>query len=209
MSDRPTIPPSSVAEIVDFFQRQQKTVLTLVGFSGSGYEHPDRVRESIDRILDQHDPATTIVNIGVTEDGIGAAYGWAKAKGFTTSGIVSTAVTKFDCKLSADCDFAFVVEDEAYGGYIDGQLSPVSEAMVSVSDLMVGAGGGDVARDELTEMEKRGKPVQFIEAEMNHARALSKAWSKGLPSPSAASLKGSAHSRFQKAESGRLLSPEP
>lgn len=188
--------PTPVPEVIEFFQRQQKTVLTLVGYSGLGYHRPERVRTQIAEVFGRYDPARTIVNIGVTEDGIGQAYGWAKSSGFDTSGIVSSAVLQVDAKLAAACDYPFIVDDPGWGGYVDGRLSPVSEAMVSVSDFMVGIGGGDVARDELTEMEKRGKSLLFIEADMNHLRALTKAWCKGLPTPRSADYRGSAHVRF-------------
>jgi hypothetical protein len=198
MPARSSLPPTPVSTVISFFKQQSKTVLTLVGYSGSGYEHPDRVRKCIVRILAHYNPLTTIVNIGVTPDGIGCAYRWAKKRGFTTAGIVSTAVLKLGAPISQDCDHPFAVSDSSFGGYVHSRLSPVSRAMVSVSDEMIGVGGGEVARDELTEMERRGKPVRFIPAEMNHARAMAKAKAKGLPPPAPLELRGSAHTRFAK-----------
>lgn len=191
--------PTPVPEVIDFFKRQQKTVLTLVGYSGAGYHRPEKVRDQVVAVFGQYDPSRTIVNIGVTEDGIGQAYGWAKSSGFTTSGVVSSAVLQCDAKLSPGCDYPFIVEDATWGGYAGGQLSPVSETMVSVSDFMLGVGGGDIARDELLEMEKRGKPLLFIEADMDHLRALTKAWCNGLLTPKSADYRGSAHTRFGRA----------
>ena len=188
--------PTPVPEIIAFFQNQRKTVITLAGFSGAGYQYPEELKETILQLLSQRDPEQSIVNIGLTADGIGQAYLWAKTLGFTTSGIVSTAVLEFGSAISPECDYGFVVEDAAFGGYVNGRLSPVSEAMVSVSDLMIAVGGGEVARDELTEMEKRGKSVQFIPAKMNQLRALAKAWGKGLPPPKDETLWGAAHARF-------------
>jgi hypothetical protein len=68
--------------------------------------------------------------------------------------------------------------------------------MVEVSDLMIAFGGGEIARDELEEMRRRGKPVRFVPADMNHAVAIAKAAAKGHPAPDAAFLRGAAHARF-------------
>jgi hypothetical protein len=187
---------ASLDQIVSFFRKQGKTVVTLVGFSGAGYEHPDRIRKKVTRILDRHDPATTIVNIGVTADGIGRAYRWAKARGFFTTGIVSSEASKYGATVAPGCDKAFFVEDETWGGVVNGKLTPTSEAMVSVSNLMIAVGGGEIARDELVEMEKRNKPIRFLAADMNHAKAVAKAAGKGLPDPTPSELRGAAHARF-------------
>jgi hypothetical protein len=42
-------------------------------------------------------------------------------------------------------------------------------------DEMIGIGGGAVARDELEEARRRGKPVTFFPADTNHALATAKA----------------------------------
>ena len=186
----------TLAEILKFFRAQRKTVLTLAGYSGAGYEKPDRLRKRVVRLLKGHDPARTLINIGTTADGIGRAYAWAKKRGFVTTGIVSSAALDCGAELSPWCDHPFFVADETWGGFIDGKLSPTSEAMVQVSDLMIAYGGGDIARDELTEMRRRGKTCVFHPDDMNHAKAAAKAQAKGLPAPSSESLQGSAHSAF-------------
>ncbi len=200
MTDPQSAPPSPVPSPVEgvlgFFRAQEKTVLTLAGYSGAGYEEPDRTRRKVTRLLDRHDPATTIVNIGATPEGIGRAYLWAKARGFTTTGIVSSVVLSSGSPVSPACDHAFLVEDTVYGGYVDDRLSPTSEAMVTASDLFIAVGGGEITRDEMVEMERRGKPIRFIPADMNHAKARAKAASKGLPEPSPEDLQGAAHARF-------------
>lgn len=192
----------TVAQVVAYFAAQKKrgkSVLTFVGFSGAGYERPDLLRRKVGRILDQHDPKSTIVNIGVTPDGIGAAYGWAKKRGFDTTGIVSTQARKYDTPVSPHCDRAFFVEDEKWGGLKeDGTLSPTSEAMVSVSDEMVAFGGGAIGCDEVAEMRKRGKPVRYRPADMNHAKAIEKAVASGRPAPTASDLRGPIGALFGK-----------
>jgi hypothetical protein len=109
----------------------------------------------------------------------------AKDKGFITTGIVSTQAKKYDSKLSTCVDYIFYVEDATWGGFIEGgdRLSPTSTAMVEKSDILIGIGGGEVARDELIAAERLGKEVRFIPADMNHQRAREKAKKKGLPAP--------------------------
>jgi hypothetical protein len=62
---------------------------------------------------------------------------------------------------------------------------------VAVSSAFVGIGGGDVTRDELSAASKRGKPVVFIPADMNHSLAREKALKRGEPEPT--DFRGSAH----------------
>jgi len=186
----------SLAEIQTFFESEGKTVVTFVGYSGSGYEHPDEMLEQAGRVLDEFDPDTTIVNIGVTPDGIGAVYELAKQRGFVTSGIVSTQAKESGVDPSPFVDHAFYVEDATWGGRLEGtdRLSPTSTAMVECSDVFVGIGGGEVARDEMLGARRRGLEVRFIPAEMNHRKAIEKAEKKGQPEPT--DFRGAAHAIF-------------
>lgn len=183
-----TAPGSDVAtldEIRAYFAGKKLKVLTFFGYSGSGYEDPAAMRATASAVLDEHDPKTTIVNIGATAEGIGAVYEIAKHKGFATTGIVSTQARDQNTPLSPHVDDVFFVKDDTWGGYLPGgtQLSPTSRAMVESSDILVAIGGGDVVRDELTAARKLGKPVRFIPADMNHAAAREKAAKKGQPAP--------------------------
>lgn len=161
------------------------TVLTLLGYSGAGYEDEAAMRACVGRLLDQIESASTIVNIGVTLAGIGAAYEIAKQKGFTTSGIVSTRAKESGATLSPCVDMVFFVRDHPWGGRVEAtrQLSPTSQAMVEASDRVVAIGGGRIARDEFMAARERGKPAHFIPADMNHARATQMAMQKGLAKP--------------------------
>jgi hypothetical protein len=125
--------------------------------------------------------------------GIGAVYEVAKAMGFTTMGIVSSLAQAEGVALSPCVDYVFYVQDDSWGGRVRGgeRLSPTSEAIVEVSSAFVGIGGGEVARDELSAARKRGKPVVFIPADMNHRRAREKALKRGEPEPT--DFRGSAH----------------
>ena len=187
---------AGVAEIGTFFKAQNKQVLTFVGYSGAGYEDRRAMLDLAAGILEGFDPAATIVNIGATPEGIGAVYELAKRDGFTTTGIVSTQARRYRAALSPCVDIVFYVEDTSWGGYLEGgeRLSPTSTAMVENSDVMVGIGGGAVARDELTAARRLGKPVRFLPADMNHAIARKKARKKGLPEPS--DFSGAASSVF-------------
>jgi hypothetical protein len=175
----------SVGAILRYARGTRKRVLTFVGYSGAGYEDPAAVRAAIAEILDRHDPGTTLVNAGATADGIGVVYELARARGFQTLGIVSSLAARERVPFSPCVQIVYLVPDSRWGGELPegAGLSPTSEAMVRVSDLLVGIGGGAIARDELLAARRAGKPVTFIPAEMNHARAREKARRQGKPRP--------------------------
>jgi hypothetical protein len=109
----------------------------------------------------------------------------AKRKGFLTTGIVSSQARQNKLKLSPHVDQVFYVEDATWGGFVTGtkELSPTSKAIVANSDIMVGVGGGEVARDELVAAKRLGKQVRFIPADMDHQKARESARKKKLPEP--------------------------
>jgi hypothetical protein len=168
-----------------FFRGTGKTILTFVGYSGAGYEDQAAMLARAERILNGYDPTKTIVNIGATPEGIGAVYEVAKRKGFVTSGIVSVLALQAKVALSPYVDFVFYVEDATWGGYLKGtnQLSPTSKAIIENSNIVVGIGGGEVARDELLAAQRSGKQVYFFPADMNHQKARETTRRKGLPPP--------------------------
>ena len=172
-------------EMKAFFQGTGKTVLTFVGYSGVGYEDQEAMLTRAEHILSEFDPAKTIVNIGATPEGIGRVYEIARHRGFVTTGIVSTQAKQAKVPLSPYVDFVFYVEDATWGGNLVGtdSLSPTSQAMVENSNIVVGFGGGEIARDELLAAKKSGKQVRFFPAEMNHQKAQEAAQKKGLPPP--------------------------
>jgi hypothetical protein len=173
------------AEIATFFTSQDKAVVTFVGYSGAGYEDQAAMLSIATEALQAFDPAQTIVNIGATPDGIGAIYPLARKLGFMTTGIVSTQAKQYDASL-ADCvDRVFYVADTSWGGFLpdSDRLSPTSTAMVENSDIMIGIGGGAVARDELLAAQRAGKQVRYFAADMDHAKAREKARKKNLPEP--------------------------
>jgi hypothetical protein len=184
------------AEVRAFFSGQGKTVLTLLGYSGAGYEDEAGLLQHATRILDAYEPAKTIVNIGATVDGIGRVYELAKKRGFTTSGIVSTQARESNATLSPCVDHVFYIRDESWGGFLEGseRLSPTSAVMVDVSDRLVAIGGGEVARDELVAARRAGKDTTFIPADMSHRIAIEKAAKKGLAPPT--DFRGAAHVAF-------------
>jgi hypothetical protein len=161
------------------------TVLTLLGYSAAEYEDKPAMLAHVARRLDLADPKTTIVNIGATAVGIGAAYQIAKQMGFTTAGIVSTQARETRTVLSPCVDIVFYVNDETWGGLVKGtdQLSPTSTAMVDASDRLLAIGGGEITRDEFIAAKSLGKNTQFIAADMNHALARAAASKRGLPAP--------------------------
>ena len=189
-------PVKSVKQVRAFFEASDKAVLTFAGYSGAGYEDEAELERIAKSVLSEYDPATTIVNIGVTPDGIGIVYQWAKEMGFQTTGIVSSCALDYQAQASKHVDHAFFVVDSSWGGFLDGtrDLSPTSEAMVSVSREIVAIGGGEVSRDELFGMKQRGKRFRFFPAEMNRAKAIAKAKKNDRPAPS--DFWGAAHAVF-------------
>jgi len=191
-----TTKSATVEEIAAFFKGKQKAVLTFVGYSGAGYEDEVSMLKQAERVLGEYDPAKTIVNIGATPEGIGAVYELARRKGFFTTGIVSSQAKQYKVKLSPYVDQAFYVEDSTWGGLVPGteELSPTSKAMVENSDVVIGIGGGEVARDELLAARRLGKKVYFIPADMNHQKARESARKKKLPEPT--DFRGAANAAF-------------
>jgi hypothetical protein len=172
-------------EITGFFKGAKKTVLTFVGYSGAGYEDQASMLEQAERVIGEFDPKSTIVNIGATPDGIGAIYEVAKRKGFVTAGIVSAQAKQYKVALSPYVDYVFYAEDATW---VDCwkwtmRLSPTPEPIIQNSDIVVGIGGGEIARDELIAARRWGKKVRFIPADMNHQKARESALRKGLAEP--------------------------
>jgi len=177
--------PTSAEEVIDAFSGFDRTVLTFVGYSGAGYEEPEMMLRRAAQFLSMYDPGTTIVNIGATPDGIGAVYALAKERGFTTVGIVSALARDEGTSVAPHVDRVFFVGDDSWGGLDPrtGRLSPTSRAMVECSDVVVGIGGGAVARDELLAAREAGKEVHWFPADMDHERAIARAMAKGMPVP--------------------------
>jgi hypothetical protein len=196
LAQAPKVKTATNAEIRAFFKDTGKAVLTFVGYSGAGYEDPEAMLAVAERILSGFDPGTAIVNIGATPEGIGAIYELAKRRGFVTTGIVSSQAKRYGVALSGYVDYVFFVEDAVWGGYLQGsdRLSPTSEAIVGNSNIVVGIGGGEVARDELLGARRSGKEARFFPAEMSHQKAREAARRNGLPPPT--DFRGAAHAAF-------------
>jgi len=156
-----------VQEVIEYFDQQNKRVITFVGYSGAGYADEAKMLEIAAEELDKLNPSTTIINIGATPDGIGKVYELAKARGMMTTGIVSTQAIKYEAEPSPFVDEVFYIEDDIWGGYEgDSQvLSPTSTTLISVSDEIVGIGGGDIAKVELEVAKKLNKVVRTYPAD--------------------------------------------
>ena len=186
-------------EVHAFFKAYGKTVLTLFGYS-SGYEDETAMLQIVKEILSKHSTETTIVNIGASRGGIGAAYPLAKSMGFTTTGIVSTQVLDYLEEISNAVDHVCFIVDDQWGGKQpdSGELSPTSKAMVACSDILIGIGGNDIGRDEMLAGKEQGKPVHFYPAEVDHKWAIRRADRMGLSKPD--SFRGTAHEVFGEKE---------
>jgi hypothetical protein len=109
------------------------------------YENKRQVMAEIRKELEPLDRKTTIINIGATEDGIGAAYEVAKILGLETMGIVSTQALTYSGKFSRFVDRIFLVNDKYWGGYLPGTetLAPTTRAFIEASDVISAHGGGE------------------------------------------------------------------
>lgn len=65
-----------------------------------------------------------------------------------------------------DVDVVLCINDKTWGGYVlgvetrvDRTLNPTSQAIVGISELVVGIGGGDIAYAELFESANTGNEV--------------------------------------------------
>lgn len=190
---------SSPNQVKRFFDQRGKVVITFVGYSGSGYEDVEGMLSAARGVLSVHSPKKAIVNIGATSSGIGAVYAIAKEMGFETAGIVSTQARKYGAEISSHVDTVFYVTDDTWGGFNENTmtLAPTSLTIVQCSDIIVGIGGGPVARDEMVAAQREGKTIKYIPAEMHHKTAIDKARSRGRPIPT--DFRGAAFQVFGKA----------
>lgn len=184
-------------ETVSFFKRQGKIVITFLGYSVD-YQDIGGMLKIVQDVLSKYSPEKTLVNIGATMGGLGAAYPLIKSMGFSTAGIVSSEALAYPKYISDAADHICFIRDKYWGGKIPNtdELSPTSKAMVECSDILVAIGGNDISRDELIEGKAQGKPIQYFPAEMDHEAAIRRAKHLGLPEPE--SFMGSVHDVFGK-----------
>ena len=192
-----TLHDATPKQVEAFVRSRHLDVLTFAGYSGAGYQDRDAMLVQARAALLKFEPRRTLVNIGATEEGIGAVYELAKGMGFATIGIVSVLAREQGVALSKCVDDVFFVRDTTWGGRLPGStaLSPTSTAIVQASRTIVGIGGGAIARDEMTAARNAGKRVIFVPADMDHERAREAARSKGQPAPT--DFRGAAHAAFR------------
>lgn len=186
-------------EAKSFFLSQKKTVVTLFGYSSS-YEDENAMLERVRQIISRYSPETTLINIGGTRGGLGAAYPVAKSMGFTTTGIVTTLALNYPEEISHAVDYVCFIEDTQWGGKLpnSSELSATSQAMVACSDILIGIGGGEIACDEMLAGREQSKPIEFYPAEINHTWAIHRAKRLGLSEPD--TFHGAAHAVFSSGE---------
>lgn len=188
--------PANADAAITRIRESGLTVVTFMGFSGAGYENLLAVEHAIAKVLDDLDPASTLICAGATAEGIGAVYPMAKKRGFKTIGVVSAIAEKEGVTFSQYVDTIYVIADDAWGGVnADGKLSPTSSAMVGAADRIIAMGGGEIARDEIAAAMAMGKKVRYIEADMNHAAAIRKTKERRQPEP--VDFRGPVHAYFE------------
>jgi hypothetical protein len=183
------------AETHALFKTLGKRVVTFFGYSVA-YENEKAMLALAKNLLPRYSPKTDLINIGATAGGIGAVYPLAKAMGFTTIGIVSSAAAEHLEYISNAVDHVCFVADTQWGGKLpnSNELSPTSKAMVSCSDILIALGGGEVTRAELIAGREQGKPMHFYPAEINHKYLIERDRKMNLPAPR--SFWGATHEVF-------------
>lgn len=183
------------AQAKAFFVGRKKTVVTLYGYS-KNYQDPPALFVILRSIFSRYSPDNTLINIGGTSSGIGAAYPLAKSMGFTTTGITSTRGIIDSFKISDFVDYICFIKDDQWGGKMpnSNELSPTSQAMVICSDIMIGIGGGKISRDELLAGKGLGKPIEFFPAEIEHTSMLRDIQDRDVTKPN--NFSGEAHEHF-------------
>ena len=184
-------------EATEFIKGMGNTVVTFFGYS-SVYEDEEAMLQIVRKVLTAYSPETTLINIGATRNGIGAAYSVAKSMGFATTGIASTLAMEYFTDISKDVDYICFITDDQWGGKLPNSeiLSPTSQAMVECSDILIGLGGGEICRDEMVFGRDQGKALHFYPAEVKHEWLIRRAQKLGLPPPK--SFWGAAHEVFGK-----------
>ncbi len=175
MSDDPDVmeqfatEPTSAESIVKQIKALEKNVFTLFGYSQLEYQDKDAVMKQIKKELKTLDPKTTIINIGATEEGIGAAYEIAKEMGFMTIGVASTLALQYSGRFSRFVDRIYIANDPYWGGKVPGtdRLAETTKIFLEVSDVISAYGGGENTAAILREGKKLGKDVRYTPAQMN------------------------------------------
>ncbi|PLX29382.1 MAG: hypothetical protein C0582_05760 [Alphaproteobacteria bacterium] len=173
--------------VIEDFRRQvgKREVITFIGYSGRGYQNPEKMLKQARIFLSMRSPQEAVVNIGVTPEGIGAIYPLAKKMGFETFGIVSTQASDYLDGVK-NVDHPYLVRDETWGGYQNSsqiKLNPTSAAMVAVSDVMVAYGAGDIGLAELRAGQSYGKTIKAYVYDENHEKSINKALKAGKEAP--------------------------
>lgn len=152
--------------------RNGKSIVTFMGNSNMGYEHPYVVDDILIEKLLSLDPKKHIINCGATKEGISRVYALAKMMGFETMGVVSTQALAYAGRFAHHVDHIIIVNDDRWGGRMeDGRLTPVTEVFVTISDEMFAVGGGKNTAVTIEAFAELGKKVTYRAAEVNHEAA--------------------------------------
>lgn len=176
--------PANDAIAIGNSLKREKQIVTFMGNSAMGYEHPDIVDEILIGKLRSLDTQKHVINSGSTKGGISRVYEFAKKMGFETMGVVSTQALTYAGQFSPYVDHHIIVNDKRWGGLsADGRLTPVTEVFVKLSDEIFAVGGGMNTAVTIEAFEALGNKLTYRAAEVNHESARREALYKKQPPP--------------------------
>jgi hypothetical protein len=168
------LPANEAISIGKSLKKNGKLIVTFMGYSAMGYEHPDIVDEILIEKLRSLNPRKHIINCGSTKGGISRIYELAKGMGFETMGIVSTQALTYAGQFSPHVDYHIIVNDKHWGGRLaDGRLTPVTKVFVELSDEIFAVGGGMNTAVTIEAFEALGgkQKLTYLPAQMNSESA--------------------------------------
>lgn len=163
-----------------------RTLWSFVGYwSNISSDSATREEKFVRKVLADASPERVVVSADGVQGGLDAVYNVARELNFSTIGIIaSSRVESFNGTPPYVADEIFVVNDEQWGGFentsatmhhdISYEISPTSDAIVSLSSLVVGLGGPEGATQEMRAAIDRSTPVRAFDVNTDDS---SSSWS--------------------------------
>lgn len=163
-----------------------RTLWSFVGYwTNISSDSATREEKFVRSVLADASPDRVVVSADGVQGGLDVVYKVARELNFSTIGIIaSSRVESFNGTPPYVTDEIFVVNDERWGGFentsatmhhdISYEISPTSDAIVSLSSLLVGLGGPLGATQEMRAAIDRSTPVRAFDVNTDDS---SSSWS--------------------------------